>query len=156
MYWFWHLETLFLLKCRYNIVLVSGVQQSVTVCRLVMSDSLRLHGILQARILEWVAFAFSRGSSQPRDRTQVSCVAGGYTYIYIYICIHSLFDSFLLLFIIIYWIELSILYSRSLLHLYFISGSMHTLILYFQFIPPPLSPLISLLSMSVNLSLFCK
>ena len=30
-------------------------------------------GILQARILEWVAFPFSRGSSQSRDRTQVSC-----------------------------------------------------------------------------------
>ena len=34
------------------------------------------NGILQARILEWVAFPFSRGSSQPRDRTQVSCIAG--------------------------------------------------------------------------------
>ena len=34
------------------------------------------HGILQARIVEWVDFAFSRGSSQPRDRTQVSCIAG--------------------------------------------------------------------------------
>ena len=34
------------------------------------------HGILQARILEWVAFPFSRGSSPPRDRTQVSCTAG--------------------------------------------------------------------------------
>ena len=34
------------------------------------------HGILQARILEWVAFPFSRGSSQPRDWTQVSCIAG--------------------------------------------------------------------------------
>ena len=33
-------------------------------------------GILQARILEWVAFPFSRGSFQPRDRTQVSCIAG--------------------------------------------------------------------------------
>ena len=31
-----------------------------------------VHGILQAWILEWVAFSFSRGSSQPRDRTQVS------------------------------------------------------------------------------------
>ena len=31
-----------------------------------------VHGILQVRILEWVAFPFSRGSSQPRDRTQVS------------------------------------------------------------------------------------
>ena len=35
-----------------------------------------VHGILQARILEWVAFPFSRGSSQSRDQTQVSRVAG--------------------------------------------------------------------------------
>ena len=34
-----------------------------------------LHGILQARILEWVAFPFSRGSSQARDQTQVSHIA---------------------------------------------------------------------------------
>ena len=33
-------------------------------------------GILQARILEWVAMPSFKGSSQPRDRTQVSCVAG--------------------------------------------------------------------------------
>ena len=32
---------------------------------------------VQARILEWVVFPFSRGSSQHRDRTQVSCIAGG-------------------------------------------------------------------------------
>ena len=37
-----------------------------------------VNGILQARILEWVAFLFSRGSSQPRDLTQVSCIAGGF------------------------------------------------------------------------------
>ena len=37
-----------------------------------------VHGILQARILEWVAFPFSTGSSQPRGRTQVSCIAGGF------------------------------------------------------------------------------
>ena len=35
-----------------------------------------VHGILQARILEWVAYPFSRGSSQPRDWTWVSCIAG--------------------------------------------------------------------------------
>ena len=35
-----------------------------------------VHGILQARILEWGAFPFSRESSQPRDRTQVSHIAG--------------------------------------------------------------------------------
>ena len=37
-----------------------------------------VHGIPQARILEWVAFPFSRRSSQPRDRTQVSHIAGGF------------------------------------------------------------------------------
>ena len=37
-----------------------------------------VHGILQARIQEWVAFPFSRRSSQPRDRTQVSCIADGF------------------------------------------------------------------------------
>ena len=48
----------------------------------VSADSLRLHGlytvhgILQARILEWEAIPFSRESSQPRDQTQVSCIAG--------------------------------------------------------------------------------
>ena len=35
-----------------------------------------LHGILQARILEWVAISFSRGSSQPRNQTWVSRIAG--------------------------------------------------------------------------------
>ena len=35
-----------------------------------------IHGILQARILEWVAISFSRGSSQPRDQTQISRIAG--------------------------------------------------------------------------------
>ena len=53
----------------------------------------RVHGILQARILEWVASPFSRGSSQTRNWTGVSCIAGrflptelsGKPYIYIYI-----------------------------------------------------------------------
>ena len=44
----------------------------------VMSDSLQPHGILQARILDWVAFPFSRGYSQSRDQTQVSQIAGGF------------------------------------------------------------------------------
>ena len=35
-----------------------------------------IHGILQARVLEWVAFPFSGGSSKPRDQTQVSLIAG--------------------------------------------------------------------------------
>ena len=35
-----------------------------------------VHEILQARTLEWVATSFSRGSSRPRNQTQVSCIAG--------------------------------------------------------------------------------
>ena len=38
----------------------------------------RVHEILQARTLEWVAFPLSRGSSQPRDRIQVSHMVGGF------------------------------------------------------------------------------
>ena len=50
--------------------------------RSVVSKSLQpygctVHGILQARKLQWVAFPFSRGSSKPRVQTQVSCIAGG-------------------------------------------------------------------------------
>ena len=37
-----------------------------------------IHGIFQARILEWVAYPFSRGSSWPRNWTRVSCIAGGF------------------------------------------------------------------------------
>ena len=50
----------------------------------VVSYSLRpmpgssIYGILQARILEWVAVPFSRGSSQLKDQTQVSRIAGGF------------------------------------------------------------------------------
>ena len=35
-----------------------------------------VHGISQARILEWIAISFSRGSSRPRNQTRVSCIAG--------------------------------------------------------------------------------
>ena len=80
-----------LLEYIYNAVLVSAVQQSESVIQAacsvasVVSDSLwpndyslpgfSVHGILQARILEWVAILSSRGSSPPRDRTQVSYVS---------------------------------------------------------------------------------
>ena len=40
-----------------------------------------VHGVLQARILEWVAISFSRRSSQTRDQTRISCrscTAGGF------------------------------------------------------------------------------
>jgi len=46
-------------------------------CRL--CDTMEIvHGIFRARILEWVAIAFFKGSSQPRDQTQVSHIAGGF------------------------------------------------------------------------------
>ena len=55
------------------------VQPCLTFCScLTLCDPLHytVHGILQAWILEWVAFPFSRGSSQPRFWTQVSSIAG--------------------------------------------------------------------------------
>ena len=45
-----------------------------------------VHGILQARILEWVAILFSMGSSWPRDQTQVSCIAGRFFTAWAKIC----------------------------------------------------------------------
>ena len=39
-------------------------------------SSFSVHGIVQARILEWIVISFSSGSSRPRDQTQVSCIAG--------------------------------------------------------------------------------
>ena len=64
--------------------LVSGSRNTLyTVSHSVVSDSLRPHGLYQwdspgQNTGEWVAFRFSRGSSQPRDRTQVSGTAGGF------------------------------------------------------------------------------
>ena len=49
-----------------------------------------VHGILQARILEWVAIPFSRGSSWPRDWTRVSCIAGRFFTIWV-----SIYSSWL-------------------------------------------------------------
>ena len=43
-----------------------------------MDCSSSLHGILQAKILKWVAIPFSRGIFQPRNQTQVSCITGGF------------------------------------------------------------------------------
>ena len=48
---------------------VKFTQSCLTLCN---PMDYTVHGIAQARILEWVAFPFSRGSSQPRDRTYVS------------------------------------------------------------------------------------
>ena len=61
-------------------VKVKVAQSCLTLCN---PMDCTVHGILQARILEWVAFPSSRGSSQPRNRTQVSHLAGrGYMVVY--------------------------------------------------------------------------
>ena len=54
------------------------IQSCLTLCDPIDCSPLgfSVHGILQARILEWVAISFSRGSSQPRDWTWVSCTTG--------------------------------------------------------------------------------
>ena len=54
---------------------VKVAQLCPTLCN---SMDYKVNGLLQARILEWVAFPFSRGSSPPRDRTEVSHIAGGF------------------------------------------------------------------------------
>ena len=80
-----------------------------------------VHGILHAIILEWVAISFSRGSSQPRDLTCISCIVGRffsaeppekpvcvcvYTYIYMYIytymCIYVCVCIYIYIYIYIY------------------------------------------------------
>ena len=63
-----------------------------------------VHGIFQVIVLEWIAISFSRGSSQPSDRTRVSCTAGRfitdwatrhtYIHVYMHICIHVLYDVY--------------------------------------------------------------
>ena len=54
----------------------SAAQSCLTLCDPMdrSPPGFSVHGILQARILEWVAVSFSRGSSRPRDRTWVSCI----------------------------------------------------------------------------------
>ena len=55
-----------------------SLQSCLTLCNPVdysLSGSC-INGILRARILEWVAMPSSRGPSQPKDQTQVSCIAG--------------------------------------------------------------------------------
>ena len=55
--------------------IVKVAQSCLTLCD---PMNYTIHGILQARILKWVAFPFSRGFSQPRDQTQVSHITCRY------------------------------------------------------------------------------
>ena len=57
-------------------VKVSAAQLPPTLCDPMDCSQALVHGIFQARILEWVAISFYRRSSQPRDQTWVSQIAG--------------------------------------------------------------------------------
>ena len=59
-------------KCKVKVI---AAQSCLTLCD---PMDYTVHVILQARILEWVAFPFSRGSSQLRDQTHVSRIVGGF------------------------------------------------------------------------------
>ena len=64
--------------CNDTCLCAKSLQLCPTLCNLMdcSPPGSYVHGILQARILEWVAISFSRESSRPRDRTQVSRIAG--------------------------------------------------------------------------------
>ena len=64
------------LKSQHSIVVLLVTQWCMTICDAVdySPTGCSVHGILQARILEWVVIPFFRGSSEPRDWTQVSCI----------------------------------------------------------------------------------
>ena len=79
MYWFNIIREIFLLCVASEVTYVWSevkfAQSCLTLCDPVVYT---VYGILQARILKWVAFLFSRGSSQSRDRIQVSHIARGF------------------------------------------------------------------------------
>ena len=80
---FWFSSVIFYFWLNYLIKYFHS-QKNECCCRLLtslVSDSVQPYGLqparmLQARVLEWVAVTSSRGSSQPRDRTRVSSIAG--------------------------------------------------------------------------------
>ena len=76
---------IFVEKFSVPVSLVTKYKEKVLVTQLCLTLCNRMdcfppgssvHGVLQARILEWAAIPFPRGSSRLRDRTQVSCIAG--------------------------------------------------------------------------------
>ena len=102
-----------------------SLQSCLTLCDPMdcSSPSSSVHGILQARILEWIAMPSSSGSSWPRDWTQVMSLAlagGFFTHLGSHlgspgVCMYIYFRFFSL----IGWVRLPVLYSRSFLVVYF-------------------------------------
>ena len=94
----WHTDTPYICVCES--VKVLFVQSCMTLCNPIEYSLLGsyVHGILQARILDWVAIPFSRGSSRLRDQTRVSCITGRFFIIWgsreaIYVCMAYIYDN---------------------------------------------------------------
>ena len=73
-----HFEFTFIYVKKYGLTLIVCMKVAQSCPTLCDPSEYTVHGSLQAWILEWVAFPFSRGSSQLRDWTQVSHIAGGF------------------------------------------------------------------------------
>ena len=75
----------FLLKLSVFWHLACNAQSCLILCNLMdcSSPGFFVHGIVQGRIVEWIAIPFSKGSSQPRDWTWVSCIAGRFFTFYL-------------------------------------------------------------------------
>ena len=75
-------EALSFSTCIFRVVTAATklLQSCVTLCNPMEYSPAGsyVHGILQARIMEWVAIFFSRGSSQPKDQAWISSIAGGF------------------------------------------------------------------------------
>ena len=71
--WLWFTEASFLPQSESEVAQSSRTLWDPMDCSLPDSS---IHGVFQARVLEWVAISFSRGSSRPRDQACVSCIAG--------------------------------------------------------------------------------
>ena len=71
-------RTLHFLTIIYHLFTNASDLHSCSVVSGTLQPASSVHGILQSRILEWVAISSSRGSSQPRDGTHISCIAGGF------------------------------------------------------------------------------
>ena len=71
-----HIQEVFEQETKTDILIAVKVKAAQSCPTLCDPMDYLVHGIPQARILEWVDFPFSKVSSQPRDRTQISCIAG--------------------------------------------------------------------------------
>ena len=102
----------------FNLLCVLVTQSCLILCNPMDCSPLgsSVHGILQTRILECVAIPFSRGSSQPRDQTHVSCIADRFFYsLSLQLDPSNLVTSYIVIFIV----NVLICYYYFIFHLQF-------------------------------------